>query len=58
METLGKITLTVAMAAIGLKVSFTQLIQSGKKGIAFGLLLFVIQIGILGFMLFLLGSNK
>lgn len=48
METGGKIILTVAMAAIGLKVSFRQLLQSGKMGISFGFLLFVIQLGLLG----------
>lgn len=43
-ETIGKGTLTVAMAAIGLKVKFSTLYQSGKKGMMFGLLIFVLQI--------------
>lgn len=44
METSGKIILTIAMAAIGLKVSFKNLYQSGKKGIIFGLIIFAAQI--------------
>jgi uncharacterized integral membrane protein (TIGR00698 family) len=39
-EQTGKYILTVAMAAIGLKVSFKKLISIGKKGIIFGLVLF------------------
>jgi len=44
MEYFGKVVLTIAMAAIGLKVSFKKLIQSGKKGIVFGLVIFAIQL--------------
>lgn len=40
----GKILLTIAMTAIGLKVSFPALIQSGKKGLLYGLLIFLFQI--------------
>ena len=47
---MGKILLTVAMTAIGLKVSFSALIQSGKKGLFYGFLIFLIQ-----FILILLG---
>lgn len=47
MEQGGKIILTIAMAAIGLKVSFRKLIQSGKKGLGFGLIIFAIQLGLL-----------
>lgn len=43
----GKVALTIAMAAIGLKVSFNKLIASGKKGIGFGIIIFLIQIGLL-----------
>ncbi len=42
-ETGGKVILTLAMAAIGLKVSFKKLFNSGKKGIIFGLFIFIIQ---------------
>jgi uncharacterized integral membrane protein (TIGR00698 family) len=48
METIGKITLTIAMAAIGLKVSFKKLYASGKSGIVFGLVIFIIQIILVG----------
>lgn len=44
MELIGKIVLTIAMAAIGLKISFKNLLQSGKKGILFGLAIFALQI--------------
>jgi uncharacterized integral membrane protein (TIGR00698 family) len=44
METLGKIILTIAMAAIGLKVSFKKLYTSGKSGILFGASIFIIQV--------------
>lgn len=54
METLGKIVLTIAMAAIGLKVSFKKLYYSGQKGIAFGLLIFAIQLMVIGVSLFFL----
>jgi uncharacterized membrane protein YadS len=40
---LGNVILTIAMAAIGLKVNFKKLIQSGKKGLRFGLVIFAVQ---------------
>lgn len=46
-ELIGKIILTIAMAAIGLKVNFLQLIRAGKKGLLFAVLIFLIQIGLL-----------
>lgn len=52
METMGKFILTVAMAAIGLKVSFKVLWQSGQKGVLFGLLIFAIQIALVGAFMF------
>lgn len=42
MEHAGKIILTIAMAAIGLKVSFKTLYQSGQKGVFFGLVIFLV----------------
>jgi len=44
METAGKLALTIALAAIGLKVSFRDLYRSGRKGLGFGLIVFVIQL--------------
>jgi uncharacterized integral membrane protein (TIGR00698 family) len=44
METSGKVILTVAMAAIGLKVSFKKLYQSGQKGLVFGFAVFAVQV--------------
>lgn len=52
MDTIGKVVLTIAMAAIGMKVSFVKLIQSGKKGLSFGLIIFLIQLALIsGFLL-------
>lgn len=46
MGTLGKLVLTIALAAIGLKVSFRELFVSGRKGLGFGLMVFAIQLGL------------
>jgi uncharacterized integral membrane protein (TIGR00698 family) len=43
MELAGKLALTIALAAIGLKVSFAQLFRSGRQGLGFGLLIFAVQ---------------
>lgn len=43
----GNVILTIAMAGIGLKVSFKKLIQAGKRGLRFGIVIFIIQVGIL-----------
>ena len=48
----GRILLTFAMVAIGLNVSFKSLIQSGKRGLVLGLLLFVIQMLLIGLGIF------
>lgn len=54
MESIGKIILTIAMGAIGMKVSFSKLISSGRKGLGFGLLIFIVQLGMLyGFIKFI-----
>lgn len=50
----GKFLLTVSMAAIGLKVSFSSLFQSGKKAIGFGVVIFLVQLVLsFGFMMLL-----
>lgn len=54
METLGKIILTIAMAAIGLKVSFKKLYTSGKSGLVLGLVIFIIQIALVGGLMLIL----
>jgi uncharacterized integral membrane protein (TIGR00698 family) len=53
MDTIGKVVLTIAMAAIGMKVSFVKLIQSGKKGLSFGLIIFLIQLVLISMFLFI-----
>jgi len=40
----GNVILTIAMAGIGLKVSFKKLLQAGKRGLRFGMVIFAIQI--------------
>jgi len=47
LETLGKVVLTIAMTANGLTVSFKSLYRSGRRGIGFGIMVFIIQIVIL-----------
>lgn len=44
LKSIGKIFLTISMAAIGLKVSFKTLWESGKIAVGFGTIIFVIQI--------------
>ncbi len=56
MESSGKMILTISMAAIGLRVSFKKLFQSGKKGLIFGLIIFAVQISLL--LLLLLIFNR
>lgn len=46
MSTIGKSVLTIAMVAIGLKVSFSQLFHAGRKAFGFGIVLFVLQIAV------------
>lgn len=43
---IGEIILAIAMAAIGLGVSFKNLWESGKSAIGFGLIIFIIQIAL------------
>jgi uncharacterized membrane protein YadS len=47
-EYIGKVILTIAMAAIGLKVSVKKLIQAGSRGLRFGVVMFLLQIALLG----------
>jgi uncharacterized integral membrane protein (TIGR00698 family) len=55
-STMGKVALTIAMVAIGLKVSFKQLYHSGKRALSFGVIIFMLQI--LFVVAFLLVANK
>jgi uncharacterized integral membrane protein (TIGR00698 family) len=47
-EYIGKVILTIAMAAIGLKVSVNKLMQAGSRGLRFGVVMFLLQIALLG----------
>jgi uncharacterized integral membrane protein (TIGR00698 family) len=53
MSDAAKMLLTVAMAAIGLKVSFAGLYRSGRKAIGFGAIIFGVQIAILSTLMLL-----
>ncbi len=55
MATAGKLALTIALAAIGLKVSFRELYVSGRKGLGFGLIVFAIQFGLVALLMVVLG---
>lgn len=54
MSFIGVLTLTTAMVAIGLKVSFRVLYDSGKKGMMFGLVMFLVQILLLVGLMFII----
>lgn len=51
MELAGKLALTIALAAIGLKVSFGELFRSGRKGLGFGLLIFAVQFALVALLM-------
>ncbi len=55
MELAGKLALTIALAAIGLKVSFGELFRSGRKGLGFGLLVFALQFALVALLMVVLG---
>lgn len=55
MGTVGKVVLTIALAAIGLKVSFAELYRSGRKGLGFGLMVFAMQVGLVAGMVWAMG---
>jgi uncharacterized integral membrane protein (TIGR00698 family) len=46
-ETISKIILTIAMAAIGLKVDVFRLLKAGQRGLVFALVIFALQISLL-----------
>lgn len=51
----GKLFLTMAMAAIGLQVDFKEMLRTGWRSLLFGLLMFLIQFGILITLVYSLG---
>ncbi len=55
MELAGKLALTIALAAIGLKVSFGELFRSGRKGLGFGLLIFAVQFALVALLMVVVG---
>jgi uncharacterized integral membrane protein (TIGR00698 family) len=51
MKISGNIVLTIAMAAIGLKISFAKLFSTGRQGLVFGAIIFAIELSIIGLLL-------
>jgi uncharacterized integral membrane protein (TIGR00698 family) len=51
MKKLGDILLIIAMAAIGLKISILQLAKDGRRSIVFGLVIFGVQLALIGLLL-------
>ena len=51
---LGKLFLTISMAAIGLNIQFRNLMEHGKSAIKFGIVFFAIQLAVVGLLGFLL----
>ncbi|MFM6964072.1 MAG: YeiH family protein [Sphingomonadales bacterium] len=49
-EFIGKIMLSIAMAAIGLKVDVFRLVKAGQRGLVFAVLVFVLQMSLLWFL--------
>lgn len=43
-QSMGKIVLTIGMFAIGLKMKFATMFSAGKRGLLFGLVIFIIQL--------------
>ncbi|MDN4166685.1 putative sulfate exporter family transporter [Cytophagales bacterium LB-30] len=43
LDTIGKVILTIAMVAIGLKVRISALLKSGRRGLGFGVVILLIQ---------------
>lgn len=54
MKELGDIFLIIAMAAIGLKISIRQLVKDGQRSILFGLVIFGVQLVLIGLLLLVL----
>ena len=53
MNYIGKFILAIAMAAIGLNISFRNLITSGKRGLLIGTVMFALILTVLGVLMFL-----
>ena len=45
---IGKVLLTISMAAIGLNIRFSELYTEGKIAMGFGAVIFAVQIGVVG----------
>jgi uncharacterized integral membrane protein (TIGR00698 family) len=47
-RTIGKVLLTISMAAIGLNIRFNELFNEGKIAMGFGAIIFAIQVAVVG----------
>jgi uncharacterized integral membrane protein (TIGR00698 family) len=51
MKITGNIVLTIALAAIGLKISFTKLFTTGRQGLVFGAITFALELLIIALLM-------
>jgi uncharacterized integral membrane protein (TIGR00698 family) len=51
MKISGNVVLSIAMAAIGLKISFAKLFSAGKQGLVFGAMIFALELLIIGLLM-------
>lgn len=52
-EFLGKLSLTIALAAVGMGIHLKSIVSAGKIGMGFGLVIFVIQLIVIGVIIML-----
>jgi uncharacterized integral membrane protein (TIGR00698 family) len=51
MKISGNLVLTIAMAAIGLKISFAKLFTTGRQGLVFGAIVFAVELLVIGLLM-------
>lgn len=47
-EFLGKLSLTIALAAVGMGIQLKSIVSAGKRGMGFGLVIFMVQLIVIG----------
>jgi uncharacterized integral membrane protein (TIGR00698 family) len=52
-EFLGKLSLTIALAAVGMGIHLKSILSAGKRGMGFGLVIFIFQLIIIGIVILL-----
>jgi uncharacterized membrane protein YadS len=51
MKISGNLVLTIAMAAVGLKISFAKLFTTGRQGLVFGAIIFAVELLVIGLLM-------